>query len=387
MATRCAVPVVSKDVYRNRSANLKEILELVNEGAYSPSKLHGFLSTAKQNSVARFVPVFTYADTAVYFNCLQSVDKRLAAAAVPDTFGGWQLGGARRDMERQQALAMFGEDSQSIPQSCYNRAAWVQNWNQFWKLVAARHENSEDNAWFAMFDIANFYDSIDLRRLETSVRAVSPGFHFPINVLFHLLRTWNRGHCLYSESTQGLPMDVVGDCSRLLANFYLTSTGKVHDDLPEFIPKDATRDELELAARELKASIEYRQQLTSVRAVSPGFHFPINVLFHLLRTWNRGHCLYSESTQGLPMDVVGDCSRLLANFYLTSTGKVHDDLPEFIPKDATRDELELAARELKASIEYRQQLMQQLGAAGNHGLRIADEQRLLYQVEQRLGQR
>jgi hypothetical protein len=185
--------------------------------------LHGFLSTAKQNSVARFVPVFTYADTAVYFNCLQSVDKRLAAAAVPDTFGGWQLGGARRDIERQQALAMFGEDSQSIPQSCYNRAAWVQNWNQFWKLVAARHENSEDDAWFAMFDIANFYDSIDLRRLETSVRAVSPGFHFPINVLFHLLRTWNRGHCLYSESTKGLPMDVVGDCSRLLANFYLTS--------------------------------------------------------------------------------------------------------------------------------------------------------------------
>jgi hypothetical protein len=40
-----------------------------------------------------------------------------------------------------------------------------------------------------MFDIANFYDSIDLRRLETSVRAVSPGFHFPINVLFHLLKT------------------------------------------------------------------------------------------------------------------------------------------------------------------------------------------------------
>jgi hypothetical protein len=66
---------------------------------------------------------------------------------------------------------------------------------------------------------------------------------------------------------------------------------------------------------------------------------------------------------------------------------VHDDLPEFIPKDATRDELELAARELKVSIEYRQQLMQQLGAAGNHGLRIADEQRLLYQVEQRLGRR
>jgi hypothetical protein len=115
-----------------------------------------------------------------------------------------------------------GEDSQSIPQSCYNRSAWIHNWNRFWKLLAARHEDAEDEAWFAMFDIAKFYDSIDLRRLETSVRAVSSRLHFPINILFHLLRSWNRGHCLYGESTKGLLMDVAGDCSRLVANFYLT---------------------------------------------------------------------------------------------------------------------------------------------------------------------
>ena len=224
MATQCAVPLLSSDEYHFREDRLKEILREVNEGGYSPSKPLGFLSAPKQHSVARFVPVFSYKDTAVYFSCLQCVDQKLAEAAVEHTFGGWKLGGARRADEERQALELFnGEDSESIPLSCYNRGAWVQAWNQFWKLIAANHEHADDQAWFAMFDIANFYDSVDLHRLENSVRAASAGCQFPMNVLFHLLRTWNKGRCLYSESTKGLPMDVVGDCSRLLANFYLTA--------------------------------------------------------------------------------------------------------------------------------------------------------------------
>jgi hypothetical protein len=219
MATQCAVPLVTRDQYRDRVTNLKAIIGRVNDGGYSPAKPHGFLSTPKQNSVARFVPVFQHADTAVYFACLQCVDQKLAAAAVPSTFGGWFIGGARREMEEKQALGLFGgEDSLSIPTSCYNRAAWVKNWSQFWKLLAAQHEHAEERAWFAMFDIANFYDSVDLHRLENSVRSQSAGSQFAMNVLFHLLRTWNKGICLYSESTKGLPMDVIGDCSRLLAN-------------------------------------------------------------------------------------------------------------------------------------------------------------------------
>lgn len=222
MATECAVPLISREDFKIRNQLLRNLLEQVNDGSYSPTRLHGFLSTPKSKSVGRFVPVFTYMDTAVYFACMQQLDEQLAAAAVPDTFGGWRLGGARRSLEEEEALKLLGEGSFSIPQSCYKRGAWVQNWNKFWKLLAARHRDANESAWFAMFDIANFYDSIDLRRLETSVRAVSGGAHFSVNVLFHLLRTWNKAHCLYTESTKGLPMDVVGDCSRMLANYFLT---------------------------------------------------------------------------------------------------------------------------------------------------------------------
>lgn len=224
MAKYCAVPLVDSVNAKARREQIKQLVDQVNTGAYSPLKPHGFLSSPKANSVARFIPVFTHTDTSVYFACLQTVDRLLAASAVPCTFGGWSLGGTRRDLEERQALEMLAaEDSDSIPPSCYNRAAWIQNWNQYWKLLAARHEYASDGAWFATFDLANFYDSVDLRRLETSVRSSTSGFHFEMNVLFHFLRTWNRGLCLYSDSTKGLPMDIVGDCSRLLANFYLTS--------------------------------------------------------------------------------------------------------------------------------------------------------------------
>jgi hypothetical protein len=74
-----------------------------------------------------------------------------------------------------------------------------------------------------MFDIANFYDSVDLPRLETNVRSICADEPFAINVLFHLLASWNKAQCKYTPSTKGLPMDLVGDGSRLLANFFLTA--------------------------------------------------------------------------------------------------------------------------------------------------------------------
>lgn len=100
---------------------------------------------------------------------MQQIDKKLAGAAVENNFGGWQLGTARREIEERKAIALFnGEGCPSMPQSCYNRAAWSKHWQKYWKLLAAKYEHADDESWFAVFDIANFYDSVDLRRLETS---------------------------------------------------------------------------------------------------------------------------------------------------------------------------------------------------------------------------
>jgi hypothetical protein len=224
MAKTCDVRLMSSVEYSERKSLLGSAVEEVNQGWYSPRPIHGFLSAAKGASVARFVPVFTYVDTAIYFACMQHLDRKLAGAAVTNTFGGWRLGTARREIEEQEALAILGgEGCPSMPPSCYNRAAWMKNWQEYWKILAAKYEHADGSAWFAMFDIANFYDSVDLSRLETGVRSICADEPFAINVLFHLLASWNRAQCLYRPSTKGLPMDLVGDGSRLLANFFLTA--------------------------------------------------------------------------------------------------------------------------------------------------------------------
>src|SRR5262249_43267304 len=134
----------------------------------------------------------------------------------------------------RQAQALFGgEGCPSMPRSCYNRAAWMRNWQAYWKLLAATYEHASESSWFVMFDIANFYDSIDLYRLETSVRALCGNEAYAINVLLALLSSWNRALCRYARSTKGLPMDLVGDGSRLLANFYLTPFDRAFRDYVE----------------------------------------------------------------------------------------------------------------------------------------------------------
>ena len=169
MAKSCPIRLMSEDEYKNRRALLNSAMDEVNDGSYTPRRVHGFLSAPKGCSVARFIPVLTFTDTAVYVACMQQIDKKLAGAAVENTFGGWQLGTARREIEEREAIALFnGEGCPSMPQSCYNRAAWSKHWQKYWKLLAAKYEHADDESWFAIFDTANFYDSVDLRRLETS---------------------------------------------------------------------------------------------------------------------------------------------------------------------------------------------------------------------------
>ena len=75
---------------------------------------------------------------------------------------------------------------------------------------------------FLKLDIANFYDGINLSLLERKVRHVIPkSKQDVVTLLFHFLQNWNRRFEGYSMKTVGLPQDEIGDCSRILANFYL----------------------------------------------------------------------------------------------------------------------------------------------------------------------
>lgn len=52
----------------------------------------------------------------------------------------------------------------------------------------------------------------------------------------------------------------------------------------------------------------------------------VSLLFHFLNYWNRNTNLYNKQTVGIPQDAMGDCSRILANFYLQPYDKIVFDL-------------------------------------------------------------
>jgi len=52
----------------------------------------------------------------------------------------------------------------------------------------------------------------------------------------------------------------------------------------------------------------------------------IDILFFFLRYWNKKFLQYAEQTVSIPQDEVGDCSRILANFYLQDYDKYIYDL-------------------------------------------------------------
>lgn len=73
-----------------------------------------------------------------------------------------------------------------------------------------------------MLDIAKFYDSINLDILERKIRAHVDRQNYPaVDLLFVLLRFWNRSLEGYGAKSVGLPLEEIGDNSRILANFYL----------------------------------------------------------------------------------------------------------------------------------------------------------------------
>jgi hypothetical protein len=218
MRHKCAVRLLSEDEYKGRGLTLQRLEEDVLHGRYSPRPIHGFLSTPKANGVPRFVPVLHHHDVAVCFGCIKQFDERLAAIAVPDTFGGWTLDSQRQSAEKRRAAEIIGA---SAPPSSYNVWAWYRHWLQYWKLLARRYEHAPEVSCFATFDVANFYDTIDLARLERRLRHLCPEQALPIEVVVYVLQTWNRALNGYARTTKGIPMDKIGDCSRVLANYYL----------------------------------------------------------------------------------------------------------------------------------------------------------------------
>lgn len=210
----------------NKHALLTDLYNRIVSGSYFPLPPRGYLTEAKHNDIPRFIPILSFQDNLVYAFCLSELSSEESIKRSANTYGGYQLGGKTRS-EEEQELSIMEESLISGYESPYSfensidprkmRGIWKQ-----YQHASYIHSRSDDYGFFINIDISNFYDSINLDLLEQRIRSNSSRSKTSvIDLLFILLRHWNRSIEGYGRKTVGLPMEEIGDNSRILANFYL----------------------------------------------------------------------------------------------------------------------------------------------------------------------
>lgn len=241
------LPLDKGDKPQNKKAFLRELYDDIRSGRYFPSLPRGYIVEDKHNGVARIIPVFTYRDSCVFYFCIRQLEDAIAGNRVQGTYGGWRLGNvirAQEDAEREQfpnpeeyqPEVAVPFDPYAIPGS-FDPKKWMVHYKDF-QRQAYKWSRKQELRYFVEFDIANFYDTINLDILERKIRAAIPREKNEIvDLLFVFLRNWNRHFEGYGGKSVGIPQDDIGDCSRMLANFYL----REYDEFMLATLQDTTR--------------------------------------------------------------------------------------------------------------------------------------------------
>lgn len=229
--SKSILPLRPGDKPRDRRIFLESLYRDLRSGSYFPSIPRGYIVYDKHRRVARIVPVFAYRDSCVFYLCVRQIEDAIAGNRVQGTYGGWRLGNvirAREEAEWEEsaneavyeAEVTVESDEYSIPGS-FDPRKWLKLYKDF-QRIAKDWSMRGDIGYFIEFDIANFYDTIDLDILERKLRLTVPREKNDVlDLLFVFLRNWNRGFQGYGPKSVGVPQDDIGDCSRMLANFYL----------------------------------------------------------------------------------------------------------------------------------------------------------------------
>lgn len=214
--TKLKDSIVSFGKTPDKAKFLDELYEGITEFTYNPKNPREYIVINKHNGISRYVPTFSRKDYCVFFLCIKLLENEIAVNRVDGTFGGWTLGNPIRLKEEQEILEL-----EYVPFNTINELSWVQEWQSF-QNIAKTYRDLDDWQCFINLDIANFYDCINLTILERKIRHVIPkSKQDVVTLLFNFLQNWNKKLEGYNLKTVGIPQDEIGDCSRILANFYL----------------------------------------------------------------------------------------------------------------------------------------------------------------------
>ncbi|OGG41060.1 hypothetical protein A2118_00660 [Candidatus Kaiserbacteria bacterium GWA2_50_9] len=217
-----------------RERYLKELYTRVSERLYYPQPALDYLTLNKGKGVLRVVPVLSLDDICVYYYCVRKLEKFIAKNRINTTFGGFGLSGKLRrheldkaiqDTQTREIIYLDDEYGYSV-KYVFGARKWYHEWGDFnRKLYFCCLKNADGYA--AQADISNFYDSISLDSLEYKLRkVVGAKSNDMVYLLMHFLRYWNRHIYFYRQQGVGLPQDLFGECSRILANHFLQTYDK-----------------------------------------------------------------------------------------------------------------------------------------------------------------
>lgn len=205
--------------------------DIVNKNYY-PSIPKKLIYKEKANWVPRVIPIFEIKDYCLYYFCIKKLEDKIAKNRTPNTFWWWSLWWKIRQSEDEEIKLLensinYFEDEMlnyndiSVSEYSFNPKAWSKAyWDFNWKLKSTIQ--SWNYSFCVEYDIANFYDCINLNLLENYIREIWDNNDSEIiSILFHFLQYWNRQNNHYNKSTVWIPQDALWDCSRILANYYL----------------------------------------------------------------------------------------------------------------------------------------------------------------------
>ncbi|MFA6513673.1 MAG: RNA-directed DNA polymerase [Patescibacteria group bacterium] len=223
----------------NKKAFLEEVFGKISSRNYYPKPPEEYITINKGNGVVRIVPSFRLDDLCVYYYCVRRLEKYIAINHTPGTYGGFGLRGKLRRLEEDEIKEIkdsyeivefdndkfvFTDDGYSV--SNLNPNAWFAEWNDFSKKLYFNCANVK-YGYATELDISNFYDSIQLDNLEFKLRKyIKNKDNEIVYLLMHFLRFWNRHINFYRQQGAGIPQDTFGECSRIIANFYLQEYDK-----------------------------------------------------------------------------------------------------------------------------------------------------------------
>jgi hypothetical protein len=216
-------PISLPKTPNERAETVRSVYDSIISARYAASIPETEIVINKGNGVARTAPVFCIEDYLVFYFCIKELEEVLCGNRTENTFGGWTLGGKMRKLEN--ADVEF-DNGFSGARYSFNPQAWVAAFGEFNSLLFAQLDTG-NYTHVLQFDLTNFYDCIRLDILERWIREESDAKKgWVIALLFFFLNQWNRRNTGLHPQAVGIPQDVLQDCSRILANFYLQKYDK-----------------------------------------------------------------------------------------------------------------------------------------------------------------